>query len=991
MKKILFAFISLLLIAPPMFAAAPTCMYQDVLSGPATGGEGGNGIYLTIFGKNFESTRGTSTVTVNGKPVAQYLVWGSSNDVTGDHDQISVQIASGTTGTGPVVVTTPGGSCSNLSFTVRPGHIYFIGPTVDNSKPASCSTMIGSNSFSTPWGLTNYASTTEANYSFSTMRTPYTYYHCMSPGDTLVFLNGASYPYFDGRGWHASLSPDNTSVTATSFMTIMARPGASVQLGGSGWAIGIRPTGTSSYTVFSGLKVEGNGTGNLAAFAMENNARVVGNTITCPDCYGQSGALTGAYPNSNNLEILGNAITNVSTNTTVLPNGSNKEFHDVYVAGNDIEFAWNRIYNTQAYNGLQINHDGSTGFYNQSYHDNDIADVNGSGFNLSTIDPSSGYIQVYNNIIHHTGVNTASDGDADDPHNCIAVKGYYGSAGTGTADIYNNTMYDCSSNLNVNPADQSSCAVLVKANTWNSITTNLVNNIVYQPTYAGTAKMNVYMCVVYYDGTTAKYSGSNNIWYSASTPGSSAYATTIGTVENPLFVSATDGAWTNYELQSTSPAQGAGIAVDEVYANSTTYANLTWDFNYIVRPSPLSIGALEYGSTSSGTQVTVSASPNSATLEQPVTLTATVAQTGGSAPSGSINFLSAGISLGQASLDSEGTATLVVSWQSVGSYEVTAVYSGDSNYPSGESNGISLQVTSATTTSLVASSNQVTAGQALGLTATVEGSGSTAPTGSVSFLKGSTVLGTATLNSSGVATLSTTSLATGANSLTAQYTGSTSYGSSKSAVVVVTVVAAAQTSQSTTTILVASSNQVTAGHALGLTATVEGSGSTAPTGSVSFLKGSTVLGTATLNSSGVATLSTTSLATGSNSLTAQYKGSTSYGSSKSAVVVVTVVAAAQTSQSTVTSLVAYENKITSGQSLTLKATVKGSGSATPTGTVSFHSGSTLLGTATLNSSGVATIATKALATGTDSVTVKYSGSASYLSSTSAAVSVTVKP
>lgn len=107
MKKILFAFISLLLIAPPMFAAAPTCMYQDVLSGPATGGEGGNGIYLTIFGKNFESTRGTSTVTVNGKPVAQYLVWGSSNDVTGDHDQISVQIASGTTGTGPVVVTTP--------------------------------------------------------------------------------------------------------------------------------------------------------------------------------------------------------------------------------------------------------------------------------------------------------------------------------------------------------------------------------------------------------------------------------------------------------------------------------------------------------------------------------------------------------------------------------------------------------------------------------------------------------------------------------------------------------------------------------------------------------------------------------------------------------------------------------------------------------------------------------------------------------------------
>ena len=69
MKKLLFAFVSLLLVTPPMFAAAaPVCLYQDVLSGPATGGEDGNGIYITVTGENL----GTSgTITINGTPVAQ--------------------------------------------------------------------------------------------------------------------------------------------------------------------------------------------------------------------------------------------------------------------------------------------------------------------------------------------------------------------------------------------------------------------------------------------------------------------------------------------------------------------------------------------------------------------------------------------------------------------------------------------------------------------------------------------------------------------------------------------------------------------------------------------------------------------------------------------------------------------------------------------------------------------------------------------------------
>jgi hypothetical protein len=69
--------------------------------------------------------------------------------------------------------------------------------------------------------------------------------------------------------------------------------------------------------------------------------------------------------------------------------------------------------------------------------------------------------------------------------------------------------------------------------------------------------------------------------------------------------------------------------------------------------------------------------------------------------------MNGGVSLGQASLDSEGTATLVLSWLSVGSYKVIAAYSGDSNYPAGESGYVPLQVLSTTTTSLAASPNPV--------------------------------------------------------------------------------------------------------------------------------------------------------------------------------------------------------------------------------------------------------------------------------------------
>jgi len=94
---------------------------------------------------------------------------------------------------------------------------------------------------------------------------------------------------------------------------------------------------------------------------------------------------------------------------------------------------------------------------------------------------------------------------------------------------------------------------------------------------------------------------------------------------------------------------------------------------------------------------------------------------------------------------------------------------------------------------------------------------------------------------------------------------------------------------STTTKLAVSSTQAIAGSAVTFTARVSPtSGSTTPTGSVTFKNGSTILGVVPL-SNGVASLTTSSLGPGPYTVTASYSGDTNSGSSTSAPVALTVV------------------------------------------------------------------------------------------------------
>jgi uncharacterized repeat protein (TIGR03803 family) len=96
---------------------------------------------------------------------------------------------------------------------------------------------------------------------------------------------------------------------------------------------------------------------------------------------------------------------------------------------------------------------------------------------------------------------------------------------------------------------------------------------------------------------------------------------------------------------------------------------------------------------------------------------------------------------------------------------------------------------------------------------------------------------------------------------------------------------------------------------------------------------------------------------------------------------------------TQTTLAAAPNPVTPPANDTLTATVtRTTGSGTPTGSVTFSVGTTVLGKSTLNGSGVATLAASSsgVAAGTYPVVATYSGDANDISSASAALNVTVQ-
>jgi hypothetical protein len=280
-----------------------------------------------------------------------------------------------------------------------------------------------------------------------------------------------------------------------------------------------------------------------------------------------------------------------------------------------------------------------------------------------------------------------------------------------------------------------------------------------------------------------------------------------------------------------------------------------------------------------------------------------------------------------------------------------------------------------TTTTVAASVNPSTLGQAVTFTATVGPAGPPVPTGTVAFTSNSAAItgcSAVTLTSSRTATCTTTALTKGTDTIKASYAGNSDYTSSSG-----TVTQRVNMGVSITTV-VSSKNQSTVGQTVTFTATVGPAGPPVPTGTVAFTSnGAAITGCSavTLTSSRTADCTTTALTKGTDTVKASYSGNSDYSSSSGTVT--------QTVNTSTTTVVSSKNPSMLGQAVTFTATVGPAGPRVPTGTVAFTSnGATITGCSavTLTSSRTATCTTTALTKGTDTIKASYSGNSDYTSS-----------
>lgn len=215
-----------------------------------------------------------------------------------------------------------------------------------------------------------------------------------------------------------------------------------------------------------------------------------------------------------------------------------------------------------------------------------------------------------------------------------------------------------------------------------------------------------------------------------------------------------------------------------------------------------------------------------------------------------------------------------------GTHTLSAQYLGDANYAGVTSNTQTINI-GLTTLALAVSSSNVTGGAPLTLTGTVTPNvaNTTPSTGTVTFYDGgTTVVGTATVTK-GVATLvtGTPTLAPGVtHTITAVYSGDSNfYTSTSSAQTVVLGI--------TSLALSSSSTNVGTGIVFTLTGTISPVSATpAPTGTVKFYDGTTLIGTATGPfAGGKATLSTSLASIGTHVISAVYSGDANYYTSSS--------------------------------------------------------------------------------------------------------------
>ena len=350
--------------------------------------------------------------------------------------------------------------------------------------------------------------------------------------------------------------------------------------------------------------------------------------------------------------------------------------------------------------------------------------------------------------------------------------------------------------------------------------------------------------------------------------------------------------------------------------------------------------------------VALASLPNPSTFGAGVTFTATIT----SGATGSVTFQEGTTTLGTGTI-SNGIASFTTNSLAVGTHSITAQYPGDTNYTAATSAAVSQVVNKATPTVTLASSPNPSAfGASVTLTATTP----VGATGTVTFEDNGAAISGAVPISGTTATFTTSSLVAGTHPIIAVYSGDTNYNGATSSALTQGV------NQATLTVAANDASRPYGTPDPAFTSTITGfvNGDT----HASVVTGAPSLTTTATTVSPVGgypiTAAPGSLGTNNNYIFAYVNGT----------LTVTPAVGETTTLSVSPATVMY------GNPAVLTAVVGPTAGAT--GTVSFHEGTTLLGTSSLNGSATAVLSVSTLIVGTHTITATYNGDGNFPRSTS---------
>jgi hypothetical protein len=539
----------------------PVILFTDLVDGPNTGGENNNGAVLSIYGKGFGATQGTSTVTVGGGAVAVVKQWcaGCAHDAR--WDKIAVAIGSAAvTGTIVVTVGSTASACGEdagqtCQFTVRTGGLHYISATGSD---------VAAGDFATPWATPRHALLTMAN------------------SDIVYFKDTVTFATDDGTGWHTVVNIGNTAVqgaSATSHAAFVAYPGTTVIIGAFTGApdpiYGIRWSNAEPFWVIAGftLRAQSAATSNETGSA----TRFVDNIYNCENGDGATGCMdiAGGGATSGPWHVYGNTAHNISLN---IAGGSSKQYHSFYFTtdSNHVFFGWNSNDTaSKSCRDLQFHSSpAGAGTGNDQFdlhiHDNYFHDNPCDGINMATIDPSKGTVELYNNVLVHNGKGPCP------PDGCANFTGIFfpgtlnaGPAPSGTVLVYNNTLYDNGNGMN---AFGNGAFGIMAGSSPNTII-QFTNNIVYQLSAATEPYIQSGSTAASISCTLGK-----NVWFGN---GAEPSPCTGGTNADPLFVNIGTN---DYHQQTGGSGINAGCA-------ATCSAR---DLDAVLRPQGAAIDAGAY-------------------------------------------------------------------------------------------------------------------------------------------------------------------------------------------------------------------------------------------------------------------------------------------------------------------------------------------------------------------------------------------------------------